>query len=87
MNWEVEGAGAAATADTCRPAALPLLARMYCLPPMETMEDGVAVTVDGDPPDELTTILQEILNNESKLVDFVPVHQLSHDIFHISGPF
>lgn len=34
-----------------------LLARMYCLPPMETMEDGVAVTVDDvADPAELTTI-------------------------------
>jgi hypothetical protein len=30
---------------------------MYCLPPMETMEDGVAVTVDDvADPAELTTI-------------------------------
>jgi hypothetical protein len=31
---------------------------MYCLPPIDTMDEGVAVTVDGVIPDaELTTIL------------------------------
>ena len=31
---------------------------MYCLPPMETIEEGVAVTVEGVALDELTTILE-----------------------------
>ena len=32
---------------------------MYCLPPMETIEEGVAVTVEGVALDELTTILEK----------------------------
>ena len=62
MNWEPDEA-AAVVAGCCltMPPVWLLWARMYCLPPIDTMEEGVAVTVDGVIPDaELTTILQKI---------------------------